>query len=79
MVAAVDPQGKKLVPTLWLAEVREGEVHLTVDADFVSRLPDFQPQDWGIGPSVESESILPVKRVSFVSIILLNGNIRVSI
>jgi uncharacterized protein YrrD len=36
---------KKLVPTGWMSNVFEDEVHLSVDSDFVESLPEYQIQD----------------------------------
>jgi uncharacterized protein YrrD len=36
---------KKLVPTGWMSNVFEDEVHLSVDSDFVESLPEYQLQD----------------------------------
>jgi uncharacterized protein YrrD len=36
---------KKLIPTGWMTNVLEDEVHLAVDSDFVANLPEYQVQD----------------------------------
>jgi uncharacterized protein YrrD len=36
---------KKLIPTGWMTNVLEDEVHLAVDSDFVEGLPEYQLQD----------------------------------
>ncbi len=33
---------KKLIPTTWLTNVLEDEVHLSVNSDFVEKLPEYQ-------------------------------------
>lgn len=33
----------KLVPAYWLTDVHDNEVHLAVDSDFLSKLPDYHP------------------------------------
>jgi uncharacterized protein YrrD len=34
---------KKLIPTRWMSQVFEDEVHLSVDSEFVDSLPEYQP------------------------------------
>jgi uncharacterized protein YrrD len=36
---------KTLIPTGWMTEVSEDEVHLSVHSSVVERLPEYQPQD----------------------------------
>ena len=33
---------KKLIPTRWMTNVLEKEVHLSVESDFVESLPEYQ-------------------------------------
>lgn len=35
---------KKLIPTKWITNILEDAVRLSVDSDFVERLPEYQPQ-----------------------------------
>lgn len=35
---------KKLVPTTWITNVLEDEVHLSVDSEFVDDLPEYEPE-----------------------------------
>jgi hypothetical protein len=36
---------RRLIPTEWLSVVAEDEVRLSVDSQFVERLPEYEPQD----------------------------------
>lgn len=35
----------KLIPTMWVEQVLENEVHLSISQDFVNGLPEYTPQD----------------------------------
>lgn len=35
---------ERLIPTTWISKVKEDEVHLSVDAQFIDELPEFEPQ-----------------------------------
>ncbi len=35
---------EKLIPTLWISLIGEGEVHLAVDSDFIEDLPPYEPE-----------------------------------
>ena len=35
---------RKLIPTYWLTDISEDEVHLAVESDFLDRLPEFHLQ-----------------------------------